>query len=250
MGKKLSDLYGGTGSGAAWFQFENAWRSGKIPNVWEAIAATKPSRRLEYAVEFAMIDMEWRWRHNINNHERDVAHYIEMLKPLGLTSKSVMELVEHSFIVRSQWGDRPSIEDMLIDAPDTMQLRKMLQGALSSHFPVGVTVVRLGELLTQGTLGQVTRFGQQQSGDPEPFCVVKTDEGYRYVVAEQHHPRILPVSVEIVRIAAHSVELQHFGDSVGILIDQHTLKPDVVTTQELPMEITLDELAVHLAMSP
>ncbi|MEZ6090655.1 MAG: hypothetical protein R3C05_22075 [Pirellulaceae bacterium] len=122
--------------GEVWRQFESAWKRGKRPCLWDAVSEVNPAIRTDLAAEFAMIELEWRWRLDISDEPRTAAHFIQLLSPLSLQPEHFVSMLEHEFIVRSQWGDAPTIDQMLDGLPAQNQLRDILQVGLNENFPI------------------------------------------------------------------------------------------------------------------
>ncbi|MGZ0173565.1 MAG: protein kinase domain-containing protein [Planctomycetales bacterium] len=120
--------------------FEREWESSPPASIDAHVEGISGNRRLTLLPELVCIDMEFRWRNHAASATQatqtlgsdstiptfHVDDYLERYPDLGTTETVDDLLVEEEFRVRSQWGDRPSVDDFLTRFPsraDSMHRR-------------------------------------------------------------------------------------------------------------------------------
>ncbi|QDV11263.1 hypothetical protein CA51_11250 [Rosistilla oblonga] len=225
----------------AWKQFEQSWRRGNPLNLWEAISTVSPVYRRDLAVEFAMIDLEWRWRLNIDNEPRDTRHYAGMLTALQLDAEHYVSMLEHEFIVRSQWGDRPTIDEMLDGFPSAGELHSVLETALDENFPVFCFLKKEDERLLEHRVKLVTSFGRQTADDADGKYSISFDKAStRCVIADANETAIAESHLEIKRIGADRILAEIHAPNTNCLAADQPLLPHQPSELRLPLKLQLE----------
>lgn len=233
----------------AWWYFESSWRSDVAPDIWEAIAmAGIVADRAGLAIEFAMIDLEWRWRKGITDQPRSFTFYKDMLSVLNLQPEHLVSLLEHEFIVRSRWGDRPTIDKMLVDMSDhKAAITPMLEEALDKNYPVFHRLLSIsdGELFSESRHELFTEFGRQRDGEPAKFESVPLSRGKRIVIADESDAHVAETLFEFRRVSFNQILcVSHVAENLGCIYG----KPLALGSQtiEVPCKIEFADFILAL----
>jgi serine/threonine-protein kinase len=111
--------------------FEREWESSPPASIDSHLEGASGNRRLTLLQELVCIDMEFRWRNHAASATQVtqslgsdstiptflIDDYLEKYPDLGTSETLDPLLVEEEFRVRSQWGDRPLVEDFLARFP-------------------------------------------------------------------------------------------------------------------------------------
>ncbi|QDV67210.1 hypothetical protein Poly24_09030 [Rosistilla carotiformis] len=230
----------------AWKQFETSWRRGKPLNMWDAISAVSPVYRRDLAVEFAMIDLEWRWRLGVDNEPRDTRYYADILAALQLNPEHYVSILEHEYIVRSQWGDRPTIDEMLVGLPASEQLRRIFETALDENFPVYCFLKNRGERFLEHRKKLVTVFGRQQAEEPEKFALLSERLSTRCVIANAVETSIAPAHLELRRVGADRIVAEVLVADAKCLAADQLLLPRQPVELQLPQKLQIEDYELVL----
>jgi serine/threonine protein kinase len=97
-------------------QFEEAWRSGALPQMETFLAplsvsekASNGPARQEFLKELIRVDLEYRWRQRSNPaiRPRVVPDYARLYPELDGNEPLLIELIGEEYRARRRWGDRP-----------------------------------------------------------------------------------------------------------------------------------------------
>lgn len=227
--------------GDVWRQFEAAWKRGKRPCLWEAIAAVNPACRIDLAAEFAMIELEWRWRLDINNEPRTAAHFAQLLSPLNLQSQHFVSMIEHEFIVRSQWGDAPTVDQMLNGLPAQSELRKIFQVALNENFPINGRL-KINEAAEQiFSLNIRTSFKLSPATESSEAIIDEDGLTTTCILPSASTDSESDVLVDLQRLSIHRVIAVVRLPSPACMLDAQPLAPNTETWLDLSSELQIND---------
>ncbi|QDS87018.1 hypothetical protein EC9_11940 [Rosistilla ulvae] len=230
----------------AWKQFETSWRRGKPLNMWDAISSVSPVYRRDVAVEFAMIDLEWRWRLGVDDEPRDTRYYTDILAALQLDPEHYVTILEHEYIVRSQWGDRPTIDKMLAGLPASEPLRNIFETALDENFPVYCFLKNSGERFLEHRKKLVTIFGRQQADEPEKFALLSEQSSTRCVIANSDETSIAPAHFELRRVGADRIVAKVLAPTAKCQTADKVLLPQQPVELQLPQKLQIENYELVL----
>lgn len=240
--------------------FEDQWLRGDAPpDVVNAVAALQQNSDFveqRIAWEFAMSDLELRWRHHDPARRLTSRWYAKHLGTLGLSPRDFAELSSHEMVVRSRWGDRPTVEGLLDEQFPGMRAKsrrrhlQRLVTQLETHFPVACFVKIDGGSRFRTELATPCVLGRQRSQDPEPgkpFLDSETGQ-WRMVVIEREQTRISRSQAILRRVAVHQVSIEAVSKNVSCYLDQHRLplnQPVVVEITGRPLELRFQSVAMR-----
>lgn len=161
-------------------KFEAVCNNGVLPDIGEYVMQVSPSLRLALFCELIFYDLEFRWRladerarndqtdYYNTNQELDSTnpaklderpHLEDYLKawPIVPPDKFPVELIEHEFLVRHRWGDRPKIDEYLRRFPSVSQLQELLHSRLQSTIAATTTTPQESEC---GSMRSGEEFGR------------------------------------------------------------------------------------------
>lgn len=230
----------------AWKYFESAWRRGKPQNLWEAISSVSPVFRRDLAVEFAMIELEWRWRLGLDDAPRNTRYYADLLTALKLEAEHYVTMLEHEFIVRSQWGDRPTVDEILEGFPADTGLHSVLQSALDENFPVYCFLKDGNTRAIEHRLKLFTEFGCQGAGDDDKFSFSGDESSMRCVIADANESTIAESQLTLKRVGADRVLACNQSPTANCRTSERTLAADAPVEIRLPVTLYVESLQLHL----
>lgn len=102
---------------AAIRRFEEAWQSGAIPEIHEFIPkAADGIKQHELVIELVCVDLEFRWKRELNSQEQrhiPLEAYLKLFSQQMSVSDLPIEIIAEEYRVRCLWGNRPSHKTIL-----------------------------------------------------------------------------------------------------------------------------------------
>ncbi len=216
--------------------FEAWWCEGKqIPSIVDycnACTQIDSLRGTRVAWELAMVDLEFRWRKTTDPTLRRSTHwYVKNLAEYGFEELDRRELSLHEWIVRSRWGDQPTLDEFVAEqwpektAHEREDYRRELREQLELLFPIECNVGNETQHLLRVYLQTPCLVGRQRSTDrPAPSCQYDEAQGlWRLVVSGRSQNSVSREQLQLERVAMNLVRAVPLSDVVSSYVGDNCL---------------------------
>lgn len=234
--------------------FERDWVRGEPPSIFQRLEQArsrtgKPAAAERLALELALVDIEFRWRSGTAGRTRKSAWYRMTFK---LSDASVEQLAWHELLVRSCWGDRPSIDSVVEQLPHPEETAAVLHQLLQRRFPLYLLVrSTVGDSSLEVPLVGKVVIGRQRTGDPLPLgCrTAGREQGLpvtRVIIADELDSSTSRTQIILRRASVDEIELQAARRGTAALLDEQRLASEQTHRIRVASEVVLGSHRISL----
>lgn len=206
---KLNDLFE---------NFENAWNSGHVPDVFEFLKGVSAEDFEEAALELIQIDMERRWKKQQPQLQLELSSYLTAISQT-LSPDALIELICSEFCIRNTYGDCVSRTTVLHRYGHLgKRLHEELETACTTlSFPV-VSIMLNGMVVFSVNLDRVVVAGRQSHSSQKPWTISTAPEQHRLILCESSDPGLSRNQLELFRVSPETVRVRNTSTNRALAV--------------------------------
>ncbi len=198
--------------------FEDAWNSNHIPDVFEFLKRASEEDFEQAALELIQIDMERRWKKQQPQLPLELSSYLTAISQT-LSPNALIELICSEFCIRNTYGDCISRTTILQQYGHLGErLHNELERASANlSFPI-VSIMLNGVVASTVNLDRIVVAGRQSHSSQKPWSSVSAPDRHRFILCEASDPSLSRNQLELIRVSPDTIRATNTSSNRALAV--------------------------------